>query len=84
MLALIVLFAVFSPGFLLSIPPIGGTFFMTGKTSTVAVIVHALVFGLVIHLLRTYYPEFLAEGFVTRRPTTKPSPFKGVFGNYKM
>ena len=33
---------------------------MTGKTSTTAVLVHAVVFGLALYLLKTYYG---LEGF---------------------
>ena len=63
MLALVILFILLSPGFILSIPAVGGKYLMTGKTSTTAVLVHALVFGLVLYILRTYYPTVLAEGF---------------------
>lgn len=63
MLALVILFALLSPGFLLSIPAVGGKYLMTGKTSTTAVLVHALVFGIVLYILRKYYPTVLAEGF---------------------
>jgi hypothetical protein len=64
MLALIILFILLSPGFILSIPAVSGNYFMTGKTSITAVLVHALVFGVVIFLLRKYYPEVLSERFV--------------------
>jgi hypothetical protein len=64
MLALVILFVLLSPGFLLSIPPVAGKYFRTGKTSTTAVLVHAVVFGVVLYLLRNYYPQVLAEGFV--------------------
>lgn len=63
MLALVILFVLLSPGFLLSIPPVAGKYFRTGKTSTTAVLVHAVVFGMVLYLLRNYYPQVLAEGF---------------------
>ena len=72
MLALIVLFVLLSPGFLLSIPAVGGKYLMTGKTSTTAVLVHAVVFGIVLHLLRIYYPQVLAEGFVNTTPCSLP------------
>ena len=70
MLALVILFALLSPGFLLSIPAVGGKYLMTGKTSTTAVLVHALVFGLVLYILRKYYPTVLAEGFEGNKLTT--------------
>ena len=63
MLVFVILFALLSPGFLLSIPAVGGKYLMTGKTSTTAVLVHALVFGIVLYILRKYYPTVLAEGF---------------------
>ncbi len=56
----VLLFILLSPGFLLSIPAVGGKYFMTGKTSTTAVLVHAVVFGLALYLLKTYYG---LEGF---------------------
>lgn len=72
MLALVILFALLSPGFLLSIPPVAGHYFRTGKTSTTAVLVHAVVFGIVLYLLRNYYPQVLAEGFAS------PTPMAGL------
>jgi hypothetical protein len=58
----VLLFILLSPGFLLSIPAVGGKYFMTGKTSTTAVLVHAVVFGLALYLLKTYYG---LEGFAS-------------------
>lgn len=58
----VLLFILLSPGFLLSIPAVGGKYFMTGKTSTTAVLVHAVVFGLALYLLKTYYG---LEGFTS-------------------
>ncbi len=55
MLLLIALFVLLSPGVLLTLPPIGGKWWMTGKTSMAAVLVHAVVFGIAIHLLKSYY-----------------------------
>jgi hypothetical protein len=55
MLLLVLLFIILSPGVLLTLPPIGGKWWMTGKTSMAAVLVHAVVFGLAVHLLKTYY-----------------------------
>jgi hypothetical protein len=52
------LFILLSPGFLLTIPPVGRTgLFMSGKTSTVAVLVHALVFVVVSHYVYKYLNE---------------------------
>jgi hypothetical protein len=46
-LATALLFVLLSPGVLLTLPPGGRGIFMSGQTSLVAVIVHALVFVLV-------------------------------------
>jgi hypothetical protein len=75
MLALVILFVLLSPGFLLSIPPVAGRYFSTGKTSTTAVLVHAVVFGIVLYLLRNYYPQVLAEGFASN---TSAQPLAGL------
>jgi Protein of unknown function (DUF3339) len=49
------LFILLSPGFLLTIPPVGrGGLFMSGKTSTAAVIVHAIVFAVASHYVYAY------------------------------
>ncbi len=47
LLYLTLLFVVLSPGVLLTLPPVGSKIFMSGKTSVVAVLVHAAVFYLV-------------------------------------
>lgn len=63
-----ILFVLLSPGLLLTLPPVGRRVFMSGKTSTQAVLVHALVFMLVIYLLRR---EGYLEGYAVPVP---PSP----------
>ncbi len=55
MLLVILLFILLSPGMLLTLPPINGKFWMTRKTSVTSVLVHAAVFGLAVHLLKSYY-----------------------------
>lgn len=47
-----VLFVLLSPGVLLTLPPIGGKIFMSGKTSLVAVLVHAVVFYVLMSMRR--------------------------------
>lgn len=42
------LFVVLSPGILLTLPPVGPKIFMSGKTSLIAVLVHAVVFYLIL------------------------------------
>ncbi len=55
-----ILFVLLQPGVLLTLPAVGRRVFMSGKTSVIAVLVHALVFMLVVYILkRTGY----AEGF---------------------
>ena len=57
------LFIVLSPGFLLTLPAVGKSVFMSGKTSTLSVLVHALVFYLVLSF-RRYIPIVnMIEGF---------------------
>jgi hypothetical protein len=45
---LLVLFVLLSPGVLLTLPPVGGQVFMSGKTSLIAVLVHAVIFVLLV------------------------------------
>jgi hypothetical protein len=49
MLCLTFLFILLSPGFLLTIPPVGKKLFMSGQTSTSAVLVHAAIFTAVLY-----------------------------------
>jgi hypothetical protein len=61
------LFVLLSPGLLLTLPPVGKKVFMSGQTSTLAILVHALVFTLVLYLIKVAYivPTKVEEGFVT-------------------
>lgn len=47
-----VLFVLLSPGVLLTLPPIGGKIWMSGKTSLMAVLVHAIVFYVLLSFRR--------------------------------
>ncbi len=47
-----VLFVLLSPGVLLTLPPVGSRVFMSGKTSLLAVLFHAVVFYLILSLRR--------------------------------
>jgi len=58
---LIVLFVLLSPGVLLTLPPVGGQVFMSGKTSLIAVLVHAVIFTLILTQLEFEFDE--TEGF---------------------
>lgn len=56
------LFILLSPGLFLTLPPDArGKFWMTGHTSTVAILVHAAVFGAAMYGLKTVMPS--KEGF---------------------
>jgi hypothetical protein len=59
MLFLTLLFILLSPGFLLTIPPVGKSIFMSGQTSVTAILVHALIFTAILYGLST-----VKEGFV--------------------
>ncbi len=48
MLVETLLFVLLSPGLLLTLPPVGNKVFMSCKTSTIAVLVHAVVFGILL------------------------------------
>ena len=54
----VVLFVLLSPGLLLTLPPLSRGVLTSGQTSTTAVLVHALVFGLVYSLLRSTFPKY--------------------------
>ncbi len=54
-----ILFIALSPGILLTLPPVGKDIFMSGKTSLLAVAVHAVVF----YIILSYFSDEL-EGFV--------------------
>lgn len=50
-LTVVALFIILSPGLLLTIPRIGKKMFMSGKTSVMAVAVHALIFAAILYFL---------------------------------
>ena len=52
------LFVALSPGFLLTIPPSSRGLFMSGQTSIVAILTHALVFALLFAFLRKTFPSY--------------------------
>jgi hypothetical protein len=57
----VLLFVLLSPGFLLTIPAEGKKVWMSGRTSVMAVLVHALIFGAVLMCLKKM--EKKEEGF---------------------
>lgn len=52
-----VLFIILSPGLLLTIPPVDGKLFASGKTSVAAILVHAVVFVLIYAILRYLFKD---------------------------
>lgn len=69
LLTLTLLFIVLSPGLLLTLPPVGKSVFMSGKTSMVSVLVHAVVF----YLVAVYVVPSL-EGFQKAMPISMRDP----------
>ena len=71
------LFILLSPGVLLTLPPIGGKIFMSGKTSLIAVLVHAIVFYVLlsmrrqIPILNVVFEGFEAQGEMGTPVSTK-------------
>lgn len=57
-LTVVLLFILLSPGVLLTLPPVGNKIFMSGKTSLMAVAVHAVVFYLALCYLVPYIEGF--------------------------
>ena len=53
-----VLFAILSPGVLLTLPPGPGGVFMSGETGAVPVLVHTVVFAIAFATLRGTFPKY--------------------------
>ena len=51
------LFALLSPGMLLTLPPGGGGIFASGQTGVGPILVHTLVFAIIFALLRRQFPQ---------------------------
>ncbi len=60
------LFAALQPGMLLTLPPVGKKIFASCQTSPESVLVHAVVFGLVLYLLK-----YSTEAFQNKKMETK-------------
>jgi Protein of unknown function (DUF3339) len=52
------LFILLTPGVLLTLPPMGGPIFLSGRTGLVPVLVHAVVFSVVYATLRGTFPQY--------------------------
>ena len=78
----VILFILLSPGLLLTLPPVGKSFWMTMKTSIPAIFLHAFIFGVLLYF-KKYLPIVGSyEGFNDasgavldpRGPQPTPSP----------
>jgi len=58
LLVLAVLFVLLSPGVLLTIPAGSRGLWMSRQTSIQAVLVHALIFGVVLYVVKMYLPAY--------------------------
>jgi hypothetical protein len=54
----VILFVLLSPGLLLTLPPLSKGIFNSEQTSVVAILVHAVVFGVVYTGLRAVFPQY--------------------------
>jgi hypothetical protein len=79
MLREVLLFVLLSPGVLLTLPPVGKQVFMSGKTSLVAVLVHAVVFYFALYYFDSIPVLNMLEGYQTMgaSPTTMRSANMG-------
>jgi hypothetical protein len=73
-LFLMILFVILSPGMFLSIPPVGGRWWMTGKMSLRAVFVHAAVFAVILYVAQRM---MLTEGFIAPIRGSASVPMRG-------
>ncbi|ELR24239.1 uncharacterized protein ACA1_272620 [Acanthamoeba castellanii str. Neff] len=51
------LFGILSPGLLLTLPAESRGFWLSGQTSTRAIVAHTIVFGAVLALVRSLWPS---------------------------
>jgi hypothetical protein len=70
------LFVVLSPGILLTLPPVGSKIFMSGKTSLIAVLVHAVVFYLILCFRDRLPIVNMIEGFEAQGEEGTPMSVK--------
>ena len=60
MFVAVILFVLLSPGLLLTIPPVGSKIFMSGKTSVLAILVHAVIFATLLALSSDSVSSFMS------------------------
>ena len=68
-----ILFFVLSPGVLLTIPPGSRGLFLSGQTSVLAALVHAVVFVAVAYLLSTAVEGFTSNMNIMNTNTNMPN-----------
>ncbi len=79
-IVLAILFFLLSPGVLLTLPPVGKKIWMSGQTSVVAALVHAIVFVIILYLLSS---NGLIEGFASKLQSDKGAKSaKQTLGKY--
>jgi hypothetical protein len=77
----VILFILLSPGLLLTLPPVGKSYWMTMKTSVAAIFVHAFIFAVLLYF-KKYLPIVGSyEGFadasgniINPQPQPQPQP----------
>ena len=77
LLSLTLLFILLSPGVLLTLPPIGKRIVMSGKTSIIAVLVHAIVFYLVAVYVLPVMETFQNAVPISMRDPNRPMDERG-------
>ena len=74
LLTAVLLFILLSPGLLLTLPPVGGKVWMSGKMCVAAVFVHAVVFFVLLKYRRSIPLLNQLEGFQMQAPATPMMP----------
>lgn len=69
-LTAVLLFILLSPGLFLTLPPVGGKVWMSGKTCVTAIFVHAVVFFVLLKYRRSIPLLNQLEGFQVQVPAT--------------
>ena len=74
LLTAVLLFILLSPGLLLTLPPVGGKVWMSGKTCVTAIFVHAVVFFVLLKYRRSIPLLNQLEGFQMQAPMMPAAP----------
>ena len=76
MLKEVILFILLSPGLLLTLPPVGKKIFMSCQTSVLAVLVHAIVFGVALYYVNNIPFLNQLDGFANTPKAPQVLPAK--------